>query len=427
VFGHSGYSQPHLNKSDHIEKAVLMIHGSNEAGELANLAGEKYDTAYIPHVGWLRHEPGEEVINLLRQGYFEASEQAFYWLYLRPGDTFIDGGAHIGLYSIIADRVTNGETRVIAVECRCATADCLEYNLRQNGVKNYQIFRSAIWSSAGTIPFIEERQGKAAYAHVGFDGQEETSQLVSTITLDQIITNIKAEEVSLVKLDIEGAEPEAIKGAQDAIKHGMFQVLMVEFTEKNLQRRGVSSQNLVVQLEKLGYVLCEFSPEQLQVVPFSWEGPIWFKNLFACRAPEKVNARLRLATEGNKIIARDILDRASACSRFKELEDLEQYRKLGNKVDEYRLWAERAESQLAQVKQEAVSNRTWAERAESQLAQVKQEVVDNRTWAERTEQSLVAERDISSRANSELISLRAFAKRFKWLYKIFEFLKQKSR
>jgi FkbM family methyltransferase len=402
-----------------------MVHRSNEAGEADNLAGEKYDAAYIPHVGWLRHEPGEEVINLLRQGYFEASEQAFYWLYLRPGDTFIDGGAHVGLYSIIADRVTNGETQVIAVECRTATADCLEYNLRQNGVKNYQIFRSAIWSFAGTIPFIEEEEGKAAYAHVGFDQQRENNQSVSTITLDQIMTNIRAEEVALVKLDIEGAEPEAIRGGQDAIKRGMFQVLMVEFTEENLQRRGLSSQNLLVQLEKLGYVLCEFSPEQLQVVPFSWEGPIWFKNLFACRAPEQVNARLRLATEGNKIIARDILDRASACSRFKELEDLEQYRKLGDKVDEYRLWAERAESQLAQVKQEAVNNRTWAERAESQLAQVKQEVVNNRMWAERTEHSLAAEREALFMANSELVPLRAFAKRFGWLYKGFEFLKRK--
>lgn len=387
-----------------------MIHRSNEAGELANVAEGKYGTAYIPHVGWLRHEPGEEVINLLRQGYFEAPEQAFYWLYLRPGDTFIDGGAHIGLYSIIADRVTNGETRIIAVECRRATADCLEYNLRQNGVKNYQIFHSAIWNSSGTIPFVEEGQGKAAYAHVGFDRPMETSQLVSTITLDQIITNIKAEEVSLVKLDIEGAEPEAIRGGQDAIKRGMFPVLMVEFTEKNLQRRGLSSQNLVVQLEKLGYVLCEFSPEQLQVVPFSWEGPIWFKNLFACRAPEQVNARLRLATEGNKIIARDILDRASACSRFKELEDLEMYRKL-----------------VVEEKEITKQLRIWAERAESQLAIVRQEVVDNRTWAERTEQSLVAEREISSRANSELIPLRAFAKRFKWLYKGFEFLKRKIR
>lgn len=406
MVGHSGDSQSHLNKSDHIEKAVFMIHGSNEAGELANLAGGKYDTAYIPHVGWLRCEPGEEVINLLRQGCFEASEQAFYWLYLRPGDTFIDGGAHIGLYSIIADRVTNGEARVIAVECRYATANCLEYNLQQNGVKNYQIFRSALWSSSGTIPFIEEGQGKAAYAHVGFDEQSENSQFVSTITLDQIITKNKAEEVSLVKLDIEGVEPEAISGGQDAIKRGMVQVLMVEFTEKNLQRRGLSSENLIVQLEKLGYVLCEFSPEQLQVVPFSWKGPIWFKNLFACRAPEQVNARLRLATEGNIIIARDILDRASACSRFKELENLETYRKLGNKVKEYRLWAERAESQLAQVKQE---------------------VVDNRTWAERTEQNLAAEREISFRANSELIPLRRFAKRFSWLYKGLEFLQRKTR
>lgn len=57
---------------------------------------------YVPHAGWFRHEPDDEVARFLSEGWFEYKEQAFLWLYLRPGDTFLDGGAHVGLYSVVA-------------------------------------------------------------------------------------------------------------------------------------------------------------------------------------------------------------------------------------------------------------------------------------------------------------------------------------
>jgi len=336
------------------------------------------DIAYIPHIGWLHHAPGEEVIKLLRQGYFEASEQAFFWLYLRPGDTFIDCGAHIGLYSINADRATGGATRVVAVEPSESTADHLEFNLKENGVKDALIIRSAIWKTAGRIQFLAEGEGKAAYAHVLFDEHGEVAASVSTITLDQIVATVGAKEIALAKIDIEGAEPEALTGAQSAIKKGMLPVVMIEFTEHNLRRRGLTTANLVSQLEELDYILCEFSPKLLELAPFSSDGPIWYKNLFACRDLERVNIRLRAASDSNRVIARDILDRASACSRFKELEELEHYRALANEADGFR------------------------------------------RWAERTEAMLVEERSHVDKLSQELEPLRVFAKRFRWLYKFCE-------
>ena len=360
---------------------------TSRSADTEGLAG----IAYIPHIGWLRHAPGEEVISLLRQGYFEASEQAFYWLYLRPGNTFIDCGAHIGLYSIIADRVTGGAARVIAVEPSGPTADHLEFNLKQNGVKDALIIRSAIWMTVGHNQFIDEGEGRAAYAHVAFD-EDVVGASVPTVTLDQIVSESGGKEIALVKIDVEGAEPEALKGGQHAIEREVLPVLMMEFTEHNLRRRGLSTENLVKQLQDLNYILCEFSPESLELTPFSSQGPIWFKNLFACRDLEQVNARLRLASEGNKIIARDILDRAAACSRFKELEELDQYRSRANEADGFRQWAERTEQMLTAEKEVSVELRAWAENAEARVM----------------------------RAQHELQPLRAFAKRLSWLYKLFE-------
>jgi FkbM family methyltransferase len=431
------------------------------------------ESAYIPHVGWLRHELGEEVINLLRQGYFEASEQAFYWLYLRPGDTFIDCGAHIGLYSVIANRVTGGATRIIAIEPNVATAVHLEFNLKQNGVKDVLIIRSAVWMSAGQIRFIDEGEGKAAYARISFDEEGVAGASVPTITLDEIVTSAGAKEIALVKIDVEGAEPEALAGGQRAIEKGMLPVLMVEFTEHNLRRRGLATEKLVKQLEDLDYTLCEFSPESLELTRFSSEGPIWYKNLFACLDLDQVNARLWSARDSNRAIARDILDRATACSRFKELEELDRYRDLASEAERFRQWAEQTERLLEneresgqQLRQWATNSeqllgaqkkvsiqlRSWAEDAEARLAREQQVAADNRGWAERTEQLLGAEKKVSvqlrswvedaearlaeerthsagirtqqqtqlDKLNSEFKPLKVFAKRLSWLYKLFE-------
>lgn len=89
---------------------------------------------YVPHAGWLRYEPDDEVARFLAEGWFEYKEQAFLWLYLRPGDTFLDGGAHAGLYSVVAGRAMNHRGSIVAVEPHPGSASLLQQNLEANEV-----------------------------------------------------------------------------------------------------------------------------------------------------------------------------------------------------------------------------------------------------------------------------------------------------
>jgi FkbM family methyltransferase len=343
--------------------------------------------AYIPHIGWLHHDRGEEVINLLRQGYFEAAEQAFFWLYLRPGDTFIDCGAHIGLYSVLAAKATNGKIRVVAIEPNAHTATHLISNLKQNKVTDATTIQAAVWRTLGRIRFLTGEIGKAAYDHVAFDTAETNGQIVSTLTLNKLIADTGGKTVALVKIDVEGSETEALIGAEDAIAAGLLPVLMIEFTESNLQRRGLNTDHLYKQVAALGYTLCEFRSEQLQVVPFQPDGPIWYKNLFACADLDYVNKRLAAASKPHQKIAADIIGRAAACTRFKELENLDYFKQLAEQAPDLRhrveqlselntdirRWAE--ESDATVVKERALSQelREWAERIEGQLTTVRED------------------------------------------------------
>jgi hypothetical protein len=116
---------------------------------------------------------------------------------------------------------------------------------------------------------------------------------VRTITLDEIVSAISVPGVDPIKIDIEG-ESEGLSGEQAIAKH-RCPLIMIEFTEANLTRRGLTSIQLARQLENLGYELCEFSAEALELLPFQVKGPVWYKNLFACMDREKVNARLAIA------------------------------------------------------------------------------------------------------------------------------------
>ncbi len=350
---------------------------------------EDSPSGFVQHVGWMRHDADEEVMRLLRQGQFEGPEQAFFWLYLRSGDIFIDCGAHLGLYSIIASKATNHEGIIVSVEANSNTADHLEFNLQTNGVANFKIVCAAVWDSPTTIRFLDGEQGDAAYDHVAFDNGKE-GKLVQTTTLSMLVESLSFDQVALVKIDVEGAEPEALRGAKEVIEKGLLPVLMIEFTENNLTRRGLDTGTLYRSVEELGYTLCEFDPVQKKLVAYPFDGPIWYKNLFACADLSKVNERLLSASDANIKIANDIAARASACAPFKELENLKRLREEAASAVEFRLWAERTEKMLSD------------ERGKSETLQLILRKVEDELQVER---ALKAEQDSSlQRVKSEHVS-----------------------
>ncbi len=337
--------------------------------------------ALIPHVGWFAHEPGDEVVRMVRQGCFEAEEQAFVWLYLRPGDWFFDCGAHIGLYSVLAARATGDRTLVFSIEASDETARLLERNLRDNHVTQARVFRSAIWNAPGTVRFLPEEASRSAFAHVAF-GQEGSSGgiEVPAITIDQLLEISGSQEIALAKLDLEGAEPEALEGAASCLARGACAAWMIEFTEANLERRGWSTEQLASTLGRQGLGLFQYSSETREMVPFTLSGPVWYRNLLATRDVNRVNARLRSASAEHVEIAQDVLDRARACNRLKELEDLDQTRALATSN---RQWALNVEALLEGEKARAREAERRAAEGERRAAEAERRAheLERRTLA----------------------------------------------
>lgn len=133
---------------------------------------------------------------------------------LRPGDTFIDAGANIGVYSVLASRLVGLHGKVLAVEMMSDTADCLERNLALNGISNAAVCREALSNMIGQLVTAKVTPGKYGQASIARTYADDAANCfeVKTITLDELSRNVA--EVRLVKMDLEGAEALALEGAK---------------------------------------------------------------------------------------------------------------------------------------------------------------------------------------------------------------------
>ena len=169
-------------------------------------------------------------------------------LALRPGDYFIDGGANVGLFTLIAaDRVGNCGV-VAACEPVTRTAAILKNNVSLNGYYWVEVHDVALSDRAGTASltaFGGDDSGLSSFAPAESNGSEMT---VPTITLNQLA---ERRTPSLVKLDLEGAEVKALRGASEVLASGC--PFLVEVEPAHLARQSTSCEDLFEIFESAGY------------------------------------------------------------------------------------------------------------------------------------------------------------------------------
>jgi FkbM family methyltransferase len=135
--------------------------------------------------------------------------------YLRNGEVFIDAGANIGFYSVLASRIVGSSGSVIAIEMIDSTASSLKRNTELNHASNIRIVQAAITSK--TDPNIRAfyRTGSLGQASLIYgdivEGEAHQSESVRTISLSEILKEFQ--QISILKMDLEGSELDALLSA----------------------------------------------------------------------------------------------------------------------------------------------------------------------------------------------------------------------
>jgi FkbM family methyltransferase len=160
-------------------------------------------------------------------------ENAIFKLF-RPKerDNFIDVGAHIGRYSIMAAKRIGSVGRVIAIEAHPETFELLKKNIELNGLHNVTTVNAVATSQRGKVKLYLAGQdsGFTVYNTIMVNRAKPTENFleVEANTLDNILNEYSVHRVNYLKIDVEGAELEVLKGAVNTLSSNKDLTLLIE-------------------------------------------------------------------------------------------------------------------------------------------------------------------------------------------------------
>lgn len=173
------------------------------------------------------------------------------------GTEIVDIGANNGHFTIEFANYVGDCGRVYAFEPQRIIYQQLCANIFLNGLDNVFAYNVAIGKEAGTT-FIE----KINYFETGRVNFGDVHTISKNIDNNEVVAMTKIDDIefqnlSVIKIDVQGFEPYVLEGSQTTIwKHRPY--IFIEIEEDQLQKYGFTEDSLIKQLEKMDYVVIRF-------------------------------------------------------------------------------------------------------------------------------------------------------------------------
>lgn len=175
---------------------------------------------------------------------------------IRPGDTVVDLGANWGYYTLAAAHWTTAAGRVVAFEPDPRLFAILERNVGMNRLAHVVLEHRAVGAAAGRSGFLGYRDGTENRGVSRMAGSKDVADFFSPlVALDEALDDLGVRQVRLVKMDIEGAEVDALLGMRPGLGSHRYQYVLVEIHPSLLASRGSSPTAALQPLTDAGYRL----------------------------------------------------------------------------------------------------------------------------------------------------------------------------
>ncbi|HLV00460.1 MAG TPA: FkbM family methyltransferase, partial [Acidobacteriota bacterium] len=166
---------------------------------------------------------------------------------LKPGMIAIDVGAHVGYYTRLFSDLVGPTGRVYAFEANPLNFSLLHHNTFRHA--NVEMIHRAVSNRIGQATlYVSSKSGSHSLYQSEFT-QDKVQ--VETETLDHFWKRIGSPEIGLIKIDVEGAEPSVLAGAEYLIKSHNRTRLIIEFAPTNLGLGGSQPAELIRSLREL--------------------------------------------------------------------------------------------------------------------------------------------------------------------------------
>jgi FkbM family methyltransferase len=182
-------------------------------------------------------------------GLHEYVDMSFVLDTLKPGELFLDVGANVGCYTVLASKVCGAKT--IAVEPDLEAGRALRRNIAINEIANcVEVVQAALGAKEGSVMFTVGQDTMNRVASPENDNVRE----VPITTLDQIL---KRQVPAIMKIDVEGYEAEVLKGGTNTLMEPNLRAIIIECLDDEVHSL----------LSQAGFVRAFYEPTEKNFVP----------------------------------------------------------------------------------------------------------------------------------------------------------------
>lgn len=210
---------------------------------------------------WLAEKRG--IDHYLVWSGFEEPEVSFVGRFLQRGMTFVDVGAHRGLYTLLASKRVGESGRVIAFEPSPRERIWLKCHAFLNFCSNARIESFAVGSRREKADLFvvdgAENWGNSLRPPAVDGATHKVS--VDVLSLDDYMEESRLGSVDFVKLDVEGAEREVLRGARRLLNQLPRPLILTEVYDIRTEPWGYPAREIVQFLTGLGFAWFRLLPD----------------------------------------------------------------------------------------------------------------------------------------------------------------------
>jgi FkbM family methyltransferase len=177
---------------------------------------------------------------------------------IRPGAVVVDIGAHVGYFTLLFSSLVGPRGRVLAFEPDPQNVEILRRNVARRGAGNVEVVGQAVSDFDGRAKLYRT---PLSMGHSLHSVKQNLDQVIVDVgTLDGVLERRGIETLRFVKIDVEGAEPDVLRGMRRLAAGAPDLVLVLEFKPALLAARGYRPAALLELLAEMGFETSAIGP-----------------------------------------------------------------------------------------------------------------------------------------------------------------------
>jgi FkbM family methyltransferase len=204
----------------------------------------------------LRLDLSESIQRTMFMGLYEPEQTAWFKECLHEGDVVIDVGASFGYYTTLSSKLVGDAGQVFAFEPSPLASGIIENAIKESSMKNTVLTKAAVGGRAGTVSLYLPSTSELHSPSILASDNTFTPVQIPVIALDEFEPLRKFSRIKLVKMDVEGYEPNVLDGMQSLIRERRVENIICEFNSGWLRRNNSTThEQLFNRFLSYGYVV----------------------------------------------------------------------------------------------------------------------------------------------------------------------------